>query len=348
MASGNKYTVPAARVIGFAPFPGLARYHATSDSWRVAAWAAGAERDMVSLESSTSSIEGVELLTPDDVPRLIPAGNPRIDTDDLRALLATSPHQSFWLPDTGEFVLVVAWRNRLELPTIHTLWSFNHDGPLIRAAAAAARERGAAALVMLETGERRRPVFYHKHGFNRIEIIRTYEHIEPHVLARQYDPDSQQFVRLSLEQPALVAAVQTLDHAAFPWFWWNSPDEFAAYLQMRDVEVWAGIRDDTVVSYIGFTAYHHWAHLDRIAVAPGMQGHGLGRSAVAFAATRMVESGARHIGLSTQSANRVSRRMYESLGFRHTRQSDYDVFGIVMDADRVFAPAGAAPRAHES
>lgn len=327
---------------------GPARYHARSESRRVTNRTVGAKQAMVSLESSASSIDGVEQLTLDDVPRLIPSGNPRIDTDDLRALLATSPHQSFWMPESGEFVLVVPWRNRVELPSIHTLWSFRNDGPLIQAAATAAASQDAAALVMLETGERRRPAFYHQHGFSRIEIIRTYEHVEPRVLARQHDPGSQRFVRVSIDQPAMLAAVQALDHAAFPWFWWNSPDEFATYLRMRDVEVWAGIRDDAVVSYIGFTSYRQWAHLDRIAVAPGAQGRGVGRSAVAFAATRMVEQGARHIGLSTQSANRVSRRMYESLGFRHTRQSDYDVFGIVMDADRVFAPAGSAPRAHES
>jgi ribosomal protein S18 acetylase RimI-like enzyme len=303
---------------------------------------------MASLEGSASSIGGVEPLTLDDVPRLTPGGNPRIDTDDLRAILATSPHRSFWIPESGEFVLVAPWRNRVELPSVHTLWSFRSDGPLIQAAAAAAADRGAAALVMLETGERRRPAFYHQHGFTRIEIIRTYEHVEPRVLARQIDPRSQQFARVTLDQPALLAGVQALDHAAFPWFWWNSPQEFATYLRMRDVEVWAGVRDGAVVSYIGFTSFHQWAHLDRIAVAPGLQGRGIGRSAVAFAAKRMVEEGARHVGLSTQSGNRVSRHLYESLGFRHTRQADYDVFGIVMDAGRVFAPAGSAPRAHES
>jgi ribosomal protein S18 acetylase RimI-like enzyme len=303
---------------------------------------------MASLETSASSIERVEPLTLDDVPRLVPAGNPRIDHDDLRAILATSPHQSYWVPETGEFVLVAPWRNRVELPSVHTLWSFRHDGPLIQAAAGAAAERDAAALVMLETGERRRPAFYHLHGFSRIEIIRTYEHVEPKVLARQLDRDAQGFVRVTLDQPALLAAVQELDHAAFPWFWWNSPAEFATYLRMRDVEVWAGVRDGAVVSYIGFTSFHQWAHLDRIAVAPRLQGHGIGRSAVAFAAKRMTEEGARHIGLSTQSGNRVSRHLYESLGFRHTRQADYDVFGIVLDAGRVFAPAGSAPRAQES
>lgn len=303
---------------------------------------------MASPESSASSIEHVEPLTLDDVPRLIPGGNPRIDTADIQAILATSPHQSFWLPESGEFVLVAPWRHRVDLPSIHTLWSFRGDGPLVRAAAEAAGARGAAALVMLETGERRRPQFYHQNGFSRVEIIRTYEHIEPRVLARQVDPGSQEFVRVTLDQPALLAGVQILDHAAFPWFWWNSPEEFEVYLRMPDVEVWAGLRDGEVVSYIGFTSFHQWAHLDRIAVAPGLQGQGIGRSAVAFAAKRMIAEGARHIGLSTQNGNRVSRHLYESLGFRHTRSSDYDVFGVVMDPGRVFAPAGSAPSAHES
>lgn len=298
-------------------------------------------------ESPEPSTVRVEPLTLDDVPRLVPGGNPRVDSDDITAILTTSPHRSFWVPETGEFVLVAPWRNRVELPSVHTLWSFRSDGPLIRAAAEAAEDRGAAALVMLETGERRRPAFYQQNGFSRIEIIRTYEHIEPRVLARQFDPASQAFVRVTPEQPALLAAVEMLDHAAFPWFWWNSAEEFDAYLRLRDVEVWAGVRDGEVVSYIGFTSFHHWAHLDRIAVAPGMQGRGIGRSALAFAAGRMVDEGARHIGLSTQSANRVSRHLYESLGFRHTRQSDYDVFGVVMDPGRVHAPAGSAPRARE-
>jgi ribosomal protein S18 acetylase RimI-like enzyme len=292
-------------------------------------------------------IDGVAPLTLDDVPRLLPAGNPRIDTSDLRAILATSPHRSFWVPESGEFVLIAPWRHRAELPSVHTLWSFRNDGPLIRAAARAAEERGAAALVMLETGERRRADFYHRHGFSRIEIIRTYEHVEPRVLARQVDPTSQEFVRVTADLPELLAGVQRLDHAAFPWFWWNSAEEFRVYIDTPGVEVWAGVRGGDVVSYIGLTSFHQWAHLDRIAVAPGRQGHGIGRSAVAFAARRMVAEGARHIGLSTQNGNRVSRHLYESLGFRHTRQSDYDVFGIVNDPVRIYAPAGSTPRAHE-
>lgn len=280
----------------------------------------------------------VALLTRDDLPALRAAGNPRIDVHEIRAVLDRAPSQSFWVPHTGEFILVQPWRNRPELPSVHTLWSFEHDDALIRTAAEASGHAGAATLIMLETGERRRPGFYHRHGFQRIETIRTYEHMEPEVLARQGDAGVQRFTRVTASREDLLQAVIRLDHAAFPWFWWNSEEEFVAYLQVPGVEVWAGIQHESIVSYIGFTAFHHWAHLDRIAVHPERQGQGLGRSAVAFAAERMLRGGADRVGLSTQNSNRVSRRLYESLGFRHTRQSDYDVFGIVLDADRLFQP----------
>lgn len=306
------------------------------------------ESGMSASESSTRVSPDVAPLTRDDIGRLNLAGHPRIDATDIRAILAAAPTGSFWIPETGEFILVAPWRNRAALPHVHTLWAFDHDALLIAAAVEATDRAGAAALVMLETGERRRPRFYQQHGFSRVEIIRTYEHIEPEVLARQLDEDAQRFARVTLARPELLALVERLDHAAFPWFWWNSTDEFLAYLQYPGVEVWAGLRDQRVVSYFGFTMFHHWGHLDRIAVMPGLQGQGLGRSALAFAAGRMVRAGARRIGLSTQNSNRVSRRLYESVGYRHTRQSDYDVYGIVLDPDRVYAPAGAAPGADES
>jgi ribosomal protein S18 acetylase RimI-like enzyme len=283
---------------------------------------------------------GVATLTAGDLRRLRTTGNPRVDETDIRAVLELAPDQSFWMPETGEFILVAPWRHRPELPAVHTLWSFSNDAPLIAAALAEARDRGAAALIMLETGERRRMSFYHQHGFSRIEIIRTYEHMEPEVLARGYDSGVQRFTQVTPNRPDLITLVTRLDHAAFPWFWWNSIDEFNAYLRFPGVEVWAGIRDDEVLSYIGFTSFHRWAHLDRIAVDPERQGQGLGRSAIAFAAQRMIRGGATRIGLSTQSSNRVSRHLYETLGFRHTRQSDYDVYGIVIDPDLVYRPAG--------
>jgi ribosomal protein S18 acetylase RimI-like enzyme len=295
-----------------------------------------------SMNEVVGSTPVVEPLSVADLSALNAGGNPRVDSIDLQAVLEHAPGQSFWIPETGEFILVQEWRNRSELPSIHTLWSFTNDDLLLRAAANAAERAGAAALIMLETGERRRPAFYHQHGFTNIEIIRTYEHIEPEVLAKQGAPGVQRFTRVTIDRLDLLEAVLHIDHTAFPWFWWNSRSEFLTYVRYPGVEVWAGLSEDMVVSYFGFTAFNSWAHLDRIAVAPGRQGQGLGRSAVAFATERMLRGGATRVGLSTQSSNRASRHLYETLGFRHTRQSDYDVYGIVFDPDRVNRVAGQA------
>lgn len=300
------------------------------------------------MNDAVGSTPAVEPLSVAALPALNADGNPRVDSIDIRTVLEHAPGRSFWIPGTGEFILVQEWRNRSDLPSIHTLWSFSHDDALIVAAADAARQAGAAALVMLETGERRQPAFYHQHGFTKIEIIRTYEHLEPNVLARQGAPGVQRFTRVTLDRLDLLEAVLRIDHAAFPWFWWNSRAEFLTYIRYPGVEVWAGISEDRVVSYFGFTAFNHWAHLDRIAVAPDRQGRGLGRSAVAFAAERMQGGGASRVGLSTQSSNRASRHLYETLGFRHTRQSDYDVYGLVFDMGRVHRGADQVPATDES
>jgi ribosomal protein S18 acetylase RimI-like enzyme len=287
---------------------------------------------------------GVEVapLRPEHVPLLNASGNPRLDETDIEAILRRSPGGSFWAPETGEFILTQPWRARPELPYIHTLWSFDHDRDraLLDAAVSAASDTGAACLLMLETGERRKPSFYDRHGFERIEVIRTYEHLDPEQLGRLHEPCDVRFSRISRGQEALLAAAEEIDHAAFPWFWHNSHDEFVSYISFPGVEMWAAERDGRVVSYFGITQFHRWAHLDRIAVAPDMQRSGLGKVTLGFAAHRMVEGGADRIGLSTQSNNRVSQRMYESLGFRHTRQSDYDVYGLVFDPGRVYDRRG--------
>lgn len=274
-----------------------------------------------------------------DLELLNTEGNPKIREIDIRAVLEKSPGTSHWVPETGEFILVAPWRSRVALPYVHTIWSFRSDDTLIQAASDIVQSQGAAALLMLESGERRKPSFYHQHGFERIEIIRTYEHPEPTVLGRQYDAGVQRFARVTKDDDDLLDAVMSIDHSAFSWFWVNSREELRSYLSVPGIEVWAGIHDERVVSYIGLTAYRQWAHLDRIAVPPHLQGGGFGRSALAFAAQRMAEGGAVRIGLSTQNGNQASRRLYESVGFRHTRHSDYDVYGRVFDPERVYRQA---------
>ncbi len=119
-----------------------------------------------------------------------------------------------------------------------------------------------------------------------------------------------------------------LDHQAFPWLWWNCRDEFLQYAGSPGVAIELG-RDESgrAVAYIGTTRYRTWGHLDRIAVAPDIQGRGLGRAALDYAVMTLARSGARRVGLSTQARNHRSRRLYDTYGFRRSPGNDYRLYG---------------------
>lgn len=275
---------------------------------------------------------GVRTLTPADIHKLNTRNHPRLGEGDAEALVIQSPGLSKWHPGSGEFILVAPWRHRRNIPSIAINSAFRHEDALIAAAIESAKAQDAAAFVMLETYETRRPAFYSRNGMERLEHIVTYEHVRPRSFLATMTERRQQFFRLDRENAALGERVLELDHVAFPWLWWNSSEEFSSYLALPNIDVWAGIVDDRVVSYVGFTHYRRWSHLDRIAIRPDFQRQGFGREALHFAVERMVARGAVRIGLSTQGDNMASRRLYESVGFRPTPDHDYDVYGVILPA----------------
>jgi len=192
----------------------------------------------------------------------------------------------------------------------------------------------AAAFAMLEMYEIRRPSFYARTGMELLERVITYELPNPRAFLATIARRRQEFVRLDQHSAMIGGQVLDVDHAAFPWFWWNSPEEFSSYLALPNTEAWAGMIDGKVVSYVGFTHYRRWSHLDRIAIHPAFQRHGYGREALHFSVERMVGHGAIQVALSTQGNNIASRRLYESVGFRPTPEHDYDVYGMIFPAGR--------------
>lgn len=276
----------------------------------------------------------IRTLMPADVEKLSLRGHPRLNDGDAEALVIQSPGLSKWHRESGEFILVTPWRHRPEIPTLAINSAFRHEDALLDAALESSREQGAAAFIMLEAFETRRPSFYQRHGFDRLEKIVTYEHSKPRDFLSSMADRRQQFVHLDRNAGGIASQVVEIDHAAFPWLWWNSVAEFSSYIALPNVEVWAGLLDGDVVSYVGFTHYRHWSHLDRIAIHPRVQRMGLGREALHFAVERMVSRGAMRVGLSTQGDNTVSRNMYESVGFRPTPDHDYDVYGVILPNGR--------------
>lgn len=276
-------------------------------------------------------------LWPADVPRLHLDSHPRLSADEAVRLLALRPGVSFWIPGTGEFIIVTPWRHRSELVTVHTFGAFANEDALVNAAMAHARDQKSAGFVVVDINETRRPSFYVHHGLRRIEDIVTYEHRRPSRLASLKADAGLEFRRVNLEDTGLLHDVLELDHAAFPWFWWNSIEEFRAYLDHPGVEVWAGLWNNDVVAYIGSTHYLRWGHLDRIATRPDLQGTGIGRAALSFAAKLMRERGCRRLALSTQGNNHRSRSLYQRSGFVRTPNDDYGIFVAPYDVSLIFS-----------
>jgi ribosomal protein S18 acetylase RimI-like enzyme len=278
--------------------------------------------------------DAIQTLMPADIPRLHLRNHPRLRPGDAESLVIQAPGLSKWHPESGEFVLVTPWRHRKDIPSVNVLSAFQHEDELVGAAMASAEEKGAAAFVLLDAFEIRRSEFYDRNQLQQLETILTYEHSDPHALIRDIPPYRQDFAPWFGDTDGVLQELIDLDHAAFPWLWWNSQEEFHAYARMPFVEIWVGRIDGKVTSYIGITHFRRWAHLDRIAIMPDVQGQGLGRETLSFAVERMLEMGAERVGLSTQRNNTRSRHLYERSGFVETPELNYDLFGVLFEEGR--------------
>lgn len=260
--------------------------------------------------------------------------HPRLDEADAAALVIQSPGASFWAPETGEFLLVTPWRHRPDIITIHTSGAFSRESELMAAVIDQARQAGCGALVVVDLNETRHPAFYTRYGLEKIEEIVTYEHRNPRTFSPPDVTSDLAFTRVDVNDRSTMASLLELDHEAFPWLWRNSPAEFESYLRFPGVEVWLARTGEDTMSYVGFTNYRGWGHLDRIATHPKYQGKGYGRLALDRAVRRMVEQGARRVGLSTQRENERSRTLYARTGFNRTREDDYTIFAVIFDPSR--------------
>ncbi len=270
----------------------------------------------------------VRVLTPEDVPLLRLGWHNRMDAHDAQRLVASYPGRSVWIPENREFALVGPWRHRDEVAAIHELSAIRRVDAVVEAVISRCQDAGAALVLMTELTERRRPAFYERIGFQPLEEVITYELELP--IAISVTPAPLTFVPVLTTDKAGLAELVRLDHAAFPWLWWNSELEFLAYASTPGVDLYLGMLDGRPISYVGTTSYAGWGHLDRIAVDPEAQGSGWGKRSLAFAVSHLAGRGARRVGLSTQLDNLRSQHLYESVGFRRSRGNDYRLYGVVL------------------
>jgi ribosomal protein S18 acetylase RimI-like enzyme len=272
----------------------------------------------------------IAVLTPDDVGLLRLPWDGRFTVRELQQITSSGPPVSVWNRRTGEYLIAGPWRHRREIATVIELAAIGSAVDLIRAFVRASAAHGIRMVVAAEQAERRKLEFYESAGLSLVEEIVVYE------LAKARAPSTVRgalrFERFDPGDRAVFDELLSLDHRSFPWLWWNSEEEFREYYHAPGVQIDVG-RDISgrMVSYIGATRFRSWGHLDRIAVAPDLQGRGLGRVALDYAVASLAQSGARRVGLSTQARNVRSKRLYESFGFRRSTAHDYRIYGRMVD-----------------
>lgn len=273
-----------------------------------------------------SDLSDIRVLKPEDVPRLRIAWSARFVAADLHDLMRTGPRLSVWNTKTGEYLVGERWRHRDEVSTVAEIVGARSTRALVQAFLQRSADVGCRLAVMSEYAESRREDFYRSVGLDLLEDIIVYELDD---VKRTPDPPSDlNFTLFRTSRSDDFERLLELDHAAFPWLWWNSRDEFEDYLKTPGVTVELGwTSDGELAAYIGTTALRNWGHLDRIAVHPRFQRRGFGRQSLDQAVLSLVRRGCGKVALSTQARNRVSRALYDSYGFHRSKRHDYRIWG---------------------
>ncbi|MGH2550549.1 MAG: GNAT family N-acetyltransferase [Thermomicrobiales bacterium] len=284
---------------------------------------------MTALSSQTNLRSSIEPLRPENLRQLHIGWRARLNLEEIRDSLQRVPGRSVWDPVTHEYAIVSQWRNRDDVLQIADLAAVRDAEAMTIAASERVRSLGSKMTVMVEVDETRRPSFYEHCGFEHIEKVVTFD-LEQRNVPRINRPREITFVPADPRDPATMEALLRIDHASFPWIWWNTHREFEIYAVTAGVEIFLGLDGGVPVSYAGFTAFPALGHLDRIAVLPGLQGKGYGLYTLAFVVETMLARGSRKIGLSTQSTNLRSQKLYQRYGFVRTADNDYDLWGDTL------------------
>jgi ribosomal-protein-alanine N-acetyltransferase len=119
-------------------------------------------------------------------------------------------------------------------------------------------------------------------------------------------------------RPATAADIPTLlrlDHTAFSPPWWFSAASLERLLRESSCFVVAE-RAGRCLGYAEARQVEYGAHLDRLAVAPEVQGAGVGAFLLGGTLSRLWEMGVEQVTLNTQEGNLASQRLYARLRFR--------------------------------
>jgi len=114
-----------------------------------------------------------------------------------------------------------------------------------------------------------------------------------------------------------IAAIASVDVSAFTPHWRYSQATIAQRFQAARLFIVAEI-DGAIVGYAEGDIRSTTAHLNRVAVHPHRQEHGIGALLTQHALRGFWQGGADQVTLNTQTNNQRARRLYRRFGFKPT------------------------------
>jgi len=173
------------------------------------------------------------------------------------------------------------------------------------------RRHGAQKLAWMDYGGWAGP-HLRAHGFTPLTEVVTlvkFDRAMPSVNATN--------IRVRPASDVDIPAIVAVDRAAFTPYWWHSEATMRRKAAMSSHFAVAETTGE-VVGYAEGELRLPAAHLNRIAVHPAHQGHGIGALLLHDAIRDFWQQGAEQVTLNTQSDNRCSQRLYRRFGFGPT------------------------------
>jgi ribosomal protein S18 acetylase RimI-like enzyme len=264
-------------------------------------------------------------LQPDDLHRIWLASETHFTTRALRQHLERYPHLGWMVRENADYIVGGYWKDRPEIGLIMESSPSSQRDALVQRLLQSYRETGSDLVIISEREVTHSLHLYQGMGFAPLEEVVCYE--RPNV---SVPPLPRRLSVRRLEEDDLAALV-TLERAAFPWLWWETATNFRQADQKPEISVHVAYLGHEMVGYLVLVVRGTWGHVNRIGVHPSRQGQGFGRELLAVAIEEMARNGARTVGLNTQSTNLRSQRLYDRFGFKRTGEK-FKIWGKWLDA----------------
>jgi ribosomal-protein-alanine N-acetyltransferase len=197
------------------------------------------------------------------------------------------------------------------------------------------RQAGVRLAILSQDEEGRALAFYRQLGWTSQEEVIVYR--------RPAGPAPAVPRRLALSPltPSNLPALLTVEDAAFPWLWRFGASVFQHTSDSAGRRLFLAALGPETIGYVMYTIHGDFGHVDRLAVHPRHQSQGFGAELLAHALDWMARGGVASVGLSTQSGNLRSQRLYQNFGFRRTGEK-YSIYGKWLTHDAPGETSGTA------